>query len=223
MAATVREQLRQRVKEMEEQQNPCRRLQLVDDARDLHGTNCNQVTCPDCGPLKTKRLWEGVASTFGAQAHLAMVTNEEEYQKLRNNLRQRRHRAGGGYEYVSWHIGGDRRMILISDPIDGITSNTMVASIKASLLDCYRKGLASLRKSWSVAIVTLSRVSLTESVTGRLRFWKRPNRQEEILDKAVEDQRQRLLNAGLDPDEWDVWDENGTLKSTINAGQIPDA
>lgn len=170
--------------------NPCRRITFEDEAGTLHHTQCNNPRCPDCGKRKAHLLWNGIQDTFTDGDHLIMTTNEHDYRRLRDRIRQHRRRHNQQYEYVSWHIGADRRLTLTNAPLTD-TPVTTLHDIKDSLLNAYQKGLAALRKSWGIVSVTLSAIAFDKSVTGKLKF-RRTNLVEDIdwptLKGIIEDE-----------------------------------
>jgi len=202
--------------------NPCTNLMFQDEAGAKHLTQCDSPRCPNCGLRKAAQLWQHVTSTFGPQATLYTITDDDDYTRLRDRIRQHKHRTGVEVHYISWNIGQGNRLLFTDADLDNAPAPTQTAAIKASLIDHYRRGVAALRKTWNIGTVTLSRSRLQwESVTGKLSWVRRLTKQEQS-DLVLESERREMLREmGYDPDLWETFDFGEERHSIIDLWRTP--
>lgn len=172
--------------------NPCDRVALRDEEGTTLLIACDSPRCPDCGPRKFNQLWAGMETHFGGQVDLYAVGSDLEYRQMRDAIRQQSVSHGQKYEYVSWRMPDGSRVVATDAKLRRASTRTQLAALKAGLKQAYLTGWAAIRKTWTLAKLTLSRERVRESVSivGKLRYIR------------VRSTRQQVLNAQKSEQYW---------------------
>ena len=197
--------------------NPCRRMTLRnEDTGHTFGVACDSKRCPDCGPRKARLFYES-ARSIGEVGYVHTYKYKAEVDAVLERAKKAKQRNGTTFTYL---VVGDDELgfILWTDThIDSRLRRMSLRDWKDRLLHAWKYADRRLRRSQG-----LQRLSLVAYINRRATrdtSWKPVFRRLlSMRELGILEQERRDL-AFAEENGWQVWDEDGRLRSTIESNR----